>query len=165
MDKSNPERTFGVFRPTGHLVISFPTAKDQDGAAQQIGAAGLEGDAITRYSPAEMLAQTTEDLARAGVMATIGQDLNLVKAHRELAERGYHFLVVKVDNDAQARQIADIAEGHHAERAQHYGRFIIEEMIEHGDEEHQVKESPDTGLDAQTPSGNEGERTARHRPT
>ena len=42
-----------------------------------------------------MLAQIDEDMSRASPLAAIGQELNLVKAHRALAERGYHWLVVK----------------------------------------------------------------------
>ncbi len=41
------------------------------------------------------------------------------------------------------------------------GNFIIEELIEHADDESQVAESPDRGLDAQTPSGLEAERVQR----
>jgi hypothetical protein len=36
-------------------------------------------------------------------------------------------------------------------------------VIEHIDDEPQVAESPDRGLDAQTPSGREGERALRRR--
>ena len=76
---------------------------------------------------------------------------------------GYHFLAVKADNDEHARSVAAIGREHHAERAQYYGRFIVEELIEHPTDTAQVAESPARGLDAQTPSGQEEER-ARLRP-
>ncbi|NYS35797.1 hypothetical protein HZZ02_19160, partial [Streptococcus danieliae] len=78
--------------------------------------------------------------------------------HQALAERGYHWLVVRVDNDEAARTAADALKAAGAERAQLYGRFIIEELIEHAADLPQVSESPDRGLDAQTPSGHEAER-------
>jgi hypothetical protein len=45
-----------------------------------------------------------------------------------------------------------------AERAQLYGRFLIEELITHADAPPQVAESPARQLDAATPSGREEER-------
>jgi hypothetical protein len=96
-------------------------------------------------------------------LAAVGQELNLVKAHQALAERGYHWLIVHAPEDEQARRAATLAAEHGAERAQRYGAFIIEELIEHSVGKAHVAESPDRGLDAETPSGQEAER-ARLRP-
>jgi hypothetical protein len=163
MDKQHPQTSHGVFKPVDHVVISFPSAEDQAGAVRALTGIGLADDAITRYTPDEMRRQVDTDLERAGALASMGQELNLVKAHRTLAEHGYHFLVVHAADDEQARRIAGTAQPFNAERAQHYGRFIIEELISHPDDEPQVAESPDRGLDAQTPSGFEDERAWRHR--
>ncbi|EWS56052.1 hypothetical protein [Methylibium sp. T29] len=81
-----------------------------------------------------------------------------MKAHRALAERGYHWLVVRAPSDDQARRVASVARRFNAERAQKYGRLIVEELIEHGDDLPQVAESPARGLDAQTASGRERDR-------
>jgi hypothetical protein len=163
MDKQDPPVSQGVFKPVGHVVVSFPSAGDQDQAAQALRALGLGADDITSYSADEMSRQVATDLQRATGLASLGQELNLVKAHGELAALGYHFLVVKVEDDEMARRVADTAAPLRAERAQHYGNFIIEELISHPDDEPQVAESPDRGLDAQTPSGHEAERALRDR--
>ena len=163
MDKHNPPTSHGVFKPVGHVVISFPSAQDQRAAMLALGALDLDSDAVTAYSADEMKEQVATDLDRATALASIGQELNLVRAQGELAALGYHFLVVRVENDASAQRVADAARPFNAERAQHYGNFVIEELIEHIDDEPQVAESPDRGLDAQTPSGLEGERAMRHR--
>ncbi|MGC4080015.1 MAG: hypothetical protein QM702_23790 [Rubrivivax sp.] len=152
------ERSFGVFKPEGHVVISFPSAAQADAAQQALRPLALADDELRRYSDREMLARLDEDLAHAGLLASIGQEMNLAKAQRELAARGYHWLVVKAGDDERARRIADAVRPHGAERAQLYGRFLIEELIEHPGDLPQVAESPDRGLDAQTRSGEEGER-------
>ena len=155
---SRPEQTsFGVFKPVGHVVISLPTAEAADAAAADLAGLGLKGDAVHRYTDREMLRQIDADIAHASPIAAIGQEMNLVLAHRALAERGYHWLVVHASSDEQARAIADAARAHGAERAQHYGHFIIEELIDRPGDIPQVAESPDRGLDAQTPSGKEAE--------
>ncbi len=163
MDKQHPQTSHGVFKPVGHVVISFPSAEDQTSAVRALGSIGLSSDAITAYTADEMIRQVDTDLQNATALASMGQELNLVKAQRTLAEHGYHFLVVQAADDDQAGRIADTARPFNAERAQHYGHFIIEELISHPDDEPQAAESPDRGLDAQTPSGFEDERAWRHR--
>lgn len=160
------ERSFGVFKPVGHLVISLPDARAAAAAAQAMRDAGLDGGAIRHYSDREMLEQIDADIARASPLAAVGQELNLVRAHRALAAQGYHFLVVHVPDEGtrlSAQHLADLAREQGALRAQRYGRFIIEELIERPGQLPQVGESPDRGLDAQTPSGLEAEAGVRQR--
>mgnify|MGYP002404268347 CR=1 FL=1 len=161
MDKTHPPKTLGVFNPVGHVVASFPTAQNAADAAEALARAGYGADDVERYSPEQMKAQVAQHVAEASPIAAIGQELNLVKAHGALADKGYSFLVVHAAKDEQAREVADIARRFDAERAQRYGRFIIEELIEEWNEEGQVFESPDRGLDAQTRSGREEERARR----
>lgn len=153
-------RSFGVFKPVGHVVISFPEAAQADRAAQALAGLGLAAEAVRHYSDREMLRQIDEDIARASPIAAVGQEMNLVLAHRVLAERGYHWLVVSAASDKQAAEVAAIARASGAERAQRYGHFIIEELIERPGDVAQVAESPDRGLDAQTPSGKEADAAA-----
>lgn len=163
MSSSTAPRSFGVFKPVGHVVISFPTAAQAGRAMQALADLGLPGEALHAYSDLQMLRQIDDDLAQASPLASVGQEMNLVLAHRALAERGYHWLVVAVADDGQAARVAEAARACGAERAQHYGRFIIEELIERPGALPQVAESPDRGLDAQTPSGREAEIAERRR--
>lgn len=158
------QRSFGVFKPEGHVVVSFPSAGQADAAAQALQALRLPDGGLQRLSDREMLERLDDDLRHASPLAAIGQEMNLAKAQRELAARGYHWLVVRADDDALARRLAELVRPHGAERAQRYGRFLIEELIEHPGDLPQVAESPDRGLDAQTRSGEEAERAALRPP-
>jgi len=158
MDKQHPPESFGAFRPVNHVVIALPSAQALDAAADELGRAGLDEGEMTRYTPQEMMAQADQELAQASPVAAIGQELNLVKAQRELAAQGHSFLVVPAGDDRQVQTIARVAREQHAARAQRYGRVLIEELIEPGDELPQVNESPDSGLDAHTRSGEESGR-------
>ena len=158
-DMASDEHSFGVFKPVDHVVISFPSAEQADAAAQALAKAGLQGEpTVRRLSDRQMLAQIDQDLQKASLLASVGQEVNLVKAHRALAERGYHWLVVHAPERELAARVAHIAQAQGAERAQLYGNFIIEELIDHSGSKPQVAESPDRGLDAETPSGDEAER-------
>ena len=138
---------YGVFKPVGHVIASFPTDADARDARDALLADGFEASAIVSYSPAQMKQQADTDIEQAGVLAGIGQELNLVKAHRELAERGYSFLVVKAPVEDDAQKLADICSRFNANRAQKYGRLMIEELIDDS-RSNQVNESPDLGLDS-----------------
>lgn len=140
--------SFGVYKPVDHVVISFPGAAEAGQAGAAIAALGVAGGDIHGLSDLEMIAQVEQDLSTASPLAAIGQELNLLRSHGELAKRGFHFLVVKAIDDAQARQIAEIARRNHAERAQYYGHLIIEELLEPEGGRPQVAESPHRGLDA-----------------
>jgi len=144
---SDRPTSFGVYKPVDHLVISFPTRDDAQAALESLRQLPLEDADIHVYSDTDMVAQVAHDLKNASPIAAIGQEVNLLRSHGELAERGYHFLVVKARDDAAARRIAETARQHHAERAQYYGHFIIEEMIEPEGGRPQVAESPHRGLD------------------
>jgi hypothetical protein len=150
MNQDQPQ-AYGVFKPVGHVVAAFPPDADEAGAVAALGAAGLE---ITqRYSPEQMAAQAKRNIEDAGVLAGIGQELNLVKTHRELALAGSSFLVIRTPGSEQAREAGDIVGRHGASRAQHYSRWMIEELLPVGTTSRQVNESPDSGLDQQTRSG------------
>ena len=163
MDKLNVPTSHGVFKPVGHVVISFPTQLDCVAAQQALRALGDDLDAITSYTPQEMSLQAAADIERGATgMASIGQELNLIKAHKVLADLGFYFLVVQAKDDEHAAQVAATASAYKAERAQYYGRFIIEELITPANGEAQIADTPDRGLDAQMPTGLESERAARH---
>ena len=149
MNKADPPRTFGVFKPAGHTLLVFPEVQQLDEATRQRTAAGIVSGDLIHYTPQEMMAQTEDDLAGASALASIGQDLNLIKVHRELALKGCHFLVVPTGKDEIARQVVAIVQPLGAIAAQHYGSLVVEDLIADGT--NQVFESPDRGLDTDLP--------------
>ncbi len=143
-DTTHPE-TLGVFSPAGHVVVSFPTTQDMEGAAAELGHQGFVADDIVRYSPTEMKAQAELDLERASPLAELGYEVKLVRSHRELAEQGYSFLMVHAPKGDQTQLVAEVARKFHAERAQKYGNFAIEELITPVAKEDQGVGSPSRG--------------------
>jgi hypothetical protein len=155
MSEAQSKQAYGVFKPVGHVVVALPTDADGLEALSELHRVGFTDEDIRTYSPDEMVAQADESIANAGMLAAIGQELNLVKAHRELALKGSNFLVVRARDSHEADQIAEVALQCHASRAQRYGTLLIEELIPVGGSQKQVAESSDRGLDAQTRSGHE----------
>lgn len=148
-------QAYGVFKPVGHVIVAIPGAEDARAARAALLASGFDAPDVVFYTPEEMVRQADIDIEQAGVLAGIGQELNLVKAHRELAAQGSSFIVVKAPKDEDAQRVAELARRFGASRAQRYGHLMIEELIEPGSGETQVSESPDRGIDSQTRSGRE----------
>jgi DICT domain-containing protein len=158
MTTNERQTAFGVFKPRGHVVVVFATDANAHDAISALLNSGFASHDLRFYTPEQMKQQADDDIAHAGFLATVGQELNLVKAHRDLAEKGCSFLVVRAEGDEATRQVARVARRFNAERAQKYGRFIVEELIPVGDTpKQQVYETPSAGLDAQTRSGIEGD--------
>lgn len=152
MEKSNPPRSFGVFKPIGHTVIAFESVALLEAAVKALAEQGFAASEIVRYTPQEMLAQTDSDLVTASPLASIGQELNLIKAHRELAQNGSSFLVVHAPDDDQAKRVDAVIQGMQTTAAQRYGTLVVEELVDKTDGENQVFESPDRGLDMDVPA-------------
>jgi hypothetical protein len=155
MKSAERPEAYGVFKPVGHVIVAFPDDESSQAALAEMLRSGFTASDIVAYTPQQMKEQADIDIDQAGLLAGIGQELNLVKAHRELAVQGHHFLVVHAPDDDDSARVAEIAQRFNAARAQKYGRLFIEELIEPGTGARQVAESPDRGLDAQTRSGNE----------
>lgn len=129
MNKSNPPETFGVFKPVDHTVMTFRTALELQQAAESLAAKGFAAGALTRYSAEEMMAQIDAELETVGVLASFGYELDLMKANRVLALEGCSFLIVHAPDDKTAEQVADVARSGFAVSAQHYGTFMIQEIL------------------------------------
>lgn len=129
MHKGDVPEAFGVFKPVGHVLMAFETAADQEAALRALAEAGFADAHVTRYSSEEMLRQSERQIQHAGPLASLGQEKNLVKKHRELAEQGHRFLVVFAPERAETEQVAQVARRCHALLAQKYGQMLIEELI------------------------------------
>lgn len=130
MNKLDPPKTFGVFKPVGHTVIAYRSATELQAASSALIAQGFAGPALSCYTPEEMVAQVDAELRTASPLASFGYKLDLIQAHRALAQSGCSFLVVHAPDEAQAECVAAVARSTHAVAAQHYGIFMIEELAD-----------------------------------
>jgi hypothetical protein len=144
--------SFGVFKPVDHIMMSFASTAQSDGAVAALHGAGFSDADLSRYSAAEMQTQAEQDIVNASALASMGQDLNLVKAHLALALEGQNFVVVSAQNDDQVQRVTQVAVQWQATRAQRYGTLIVEELVAPGTSQQQTAESPARGLDQQAPA-------------
>ena len=131
MDKSNPPETFGVFKPTGHTVMALRSATDLQAAIDALAAQGFTGEALVSYSPQEMEKLARSERQAASSLAAFGYELELVDTHLALAESGCSFLVIHAPHEDQVAQVAEVARTFKAASAQHYSRFMVQDLLNH----------------------------------
>lgn len=146
MDKSHPPESFGVFKPVGHIVIAYRSASAMEADASALREQGFAVVDLVRYTPSEMMAQIDAEIPRASPLAAFGQELNLIKAHRLLAQEGCSFLVVHAPDDEQVQLVTAVVRASGAPTAQRYGRFVIEELTDHTPGEAAGVDMPTRGL-------------------
>lgn len=147
MDKSDPPTSFGVFKPVDHIVMSLASVPLERAVTAKLLEEGFSRADLTHYTPQEMIRQVDAQVSTASPLAAVGQDLNLILAHRTLAEQGCSFVVVHAPKADQIERVHTIANAMGATTAQRYGMLIIEELIDPPSENRQLFESPDRGLD------------------
>jgi hypothetical protein len=130
MNKKDLPTTFGIFKPVGHTLIAFHTTAELTSAQADLARLGFEQDSMVLYSDTEMLAQVDKELEHVSPMANFGYELDLIHIHRELAQDGCCFLVVKADTDALEKLVSDMVRSIKPASAQQYGHFMIEDLTE-----------------------------------
>jgi len=133
----------------GHVLVAFADPADLRGAMAALRDDGFTDDEVVAYSPEQMQRQAQFDIEQSGVLASIGQDLNLMKANLLLAQQGHSFLVVRAWKDERVARVVAASKLFHAVRARQYGMLLVEELIDEGSGANQVFESTDRGLDEQ----------------
>lgn len=129
MDKSNPPETFGVFKPLGHTVMALRSTAELQAAMAALVGQGFASSEIVTYSPQEMAQLARSERQAASPLAAFGYELELLDTHLALAESGCSFLVVHAPEEALVTRVAEVALLLNAASAQHYGRFMIEDLI------------------------------------
>lgn len=129
MDKSNPPETFGVFKPVGHTVMALRPTVDLEAAMAALAGKGFVREEIVTYSPLEMAKLARSERKAASPLAAFGYELELLDTHLALAESGCSFLVVPAADEDLVKHVAEVAVLLDAASAQHYGRFMIEDLI------------------------------------
>ncbi len=128
MNKGEMPTSFGIFSPTGHVVMAFATDADAKNAGAALVSAGFKGDSITHYSNSEVLTQIkgTEDTDEKALQ--LGQETEKVDRYAELAKKGCGFLVVYAPKDEDSKRAVDTVRPFKLKFAEKYNRLTLEEL-------------------------------------
>jgi len=129
MTKTDVPRSFGAFKPVGHVVIAFDNDEQATQAAEALRASGFKDEDILQYSAVEEAEQMKELLGHASGFAEFGHEVALMRKYRELASEGCGWLIVYAPEHADAERVAEVARRFNARLAEKYHRLVIEDLL------------------------------------
>lgn len=121
--------SFGSFNPIGHMMVGLPDPAKAQALTEALRATGLPGDALVNFTPRESVAKFEAMTQDASDAAGFGYELRLQLRYLEQARQGFHFLLVKVQDEEGASRAAEIARSHGATVAVYYRMLVVQEMI------------------------------------
>ena len=120
----------GVFYPTGHSVVMFPSAEDASRVGHHlIDSCGFTGDEIYLIPPDTMLSEIAPTVREADLpMPSAGTEGATVRAFIKLARDGHTALLVKTRNEEAAERLMREVRKVDYSIAQRYRTLVIEDL-------------------------------------
>jgi hypothetical protein len=120
--------SFGVFSPTGHIVMAFPDDKRAEMARGALLAGGFGEDEVTRYNSADVIRESERSNEQAASPLQIGQDVAKIAEYLALAKEGSGFLVVHAPEHERTKKAIAAVQPYGLKFAEKYNRLTLEEL-------------------------------------
>jgi hypothetical protein len=89
---------FGAFYPIGHLMVAFEREEDAQKVRQDLFTGGYEESECEIAPCAFVIDATQRSINSSGFLARIGDSVNFMEKHLEVAKRGATFLLIYAPN-------------------------------------------------------------------
>ena len=122
----------GVFYPTGHLVLMFPTEDDARHACHLLRQDGVSEDDLCLAAPQEFEQKITgacddgDDLE----LPSAGTEAETAQHFRRLAHQGHYALIVHAKSNTPTEHILDVLKETPISYGQRYRWLVIEDVVE-----------------------------------
>lgn len=119
----------GVFYPTGHIFIMFPTPEDRAIALDQLLADGYSGESFTEVPTDAVLGTIANTVGSADIpLPSAGTEANTVRRFVELASQGHAALMIHAPSAEETGHIMDVLRHSRISYAQKYRQLVIEDL-------------------------------------
>ena len=126
--KANFPRSFGVFSPTGYVVMAFGSNGDSEKASQELLKSGFSDDDVTQYNTEEVLGELERSEKHSVDPTQIGQEVAKIDEYLELARQGCGFVVLHEPDDEAAKGAVRLVKPFDLKFAEKYNRLTMEEL-------------------------------------
>jgi hypothetical protein len=121
----------GVFYPTGHMVLMFPTAEDARHACELLRRDHVSEEDLCLATPEEFERQITgatdeED----DMLPSVGTEADTARRFRILAHNGHHALIVHANAGMTSEHVLDVLKGLPISYGQRYRHLVIEDLVD-----------------------------------
>src|SRR5579871_4293605 len=122
------QESFGVFSPTGSVVMVFPDDNRAEQARQALLQSGFQTGDVTHYGHDELMQEFGKSEEHADRPIQIGQDVEKVEQYLNFARQGSGFLVVRAPKDESTQRAMDVARRYDLKFAEKYNRLTLQEL-------------------------------------
>lgn len=119
----------GVFYPTGHLFLTFPSEQAARDAERALEAAGHNGEHISLLAPADIAKITQAPGGAGSPLPSPGTELETARRFAELAGQGHHGLLIHAPSHEETEHIMQALRGHPVSYGQKYRHLVIEDLV------------------------------------
>ena len=120
--------SFGVFSPTGYVLMVFADDANAERARQALLDSGFNEKDVTHYGRDEVLAEIEKSEAHANDPVQIGQEVDKVDRYLEFAKQGCGFLVVHAPEEKKSALAVNVVRPFQLKFAEKYNRLTLEEL-------------------------------------
>ena len=121
--------SFGALKPVGHVLIALKSRPQKDILQTALLEDGWAPESVAEFTPRESVEELAAMVDNASGMAGFGYELTLMRRYLELARSGHCWLLVKVEDEAQAERVGQLTRLYGASAAVHYRTFTIEDLL------------------------------------
>ena len=119
----------GVFYPTGHIFLMFPSLDAVRQAARSLTDGGVGPDDISMLTPEVIQQQITRTVGNADIpLPSAGTEADTVREFANLASSGHHGLLVHAPGGRDGDRVMQLLEGSGFSLAKKYRQLVIEDM-------------------------------------
>jgi hypothetical protein len=123
--------SFGTFKPVGYTVLAYADEEAARGALERLKKAGIQEQDVFMASSANLFGRVKDQMPEAtGMVGSQGFEVVLMKRYLGIAQKGGWWLMVWSPDDADVARIKPLLEQQAPLAAAHYGRLMIEDLIE-----------------------------------
>lgn len=119
----------GVFYPTGHMFIMYPTVEDTQDAERRLLEAGWDGGPISLLTPDDIHQKIAAAVADEDHLPSAGTEAATARHYEELAREGHHAILVPAPKAKDAEKVMQALKGTNISYAQRYRHFVIEDLV------------------------------------
>jgi hypothetical protein len=122
----------GVFYPTGHMFVMFPSEKDARAAAYALEEEnGHSSESISLLTPEDIHQHIARTAGNADIpLPSAGTEADTVRHFAELASQGHHALMIYAPAAHESERIMKLLKDFPISYAQKYRHFVIEDLVE-----------------------------------
>lgn len=119
----------GVFYPTGHIFLMFPSLDAARHAAGRLTDGGVDPQSLSLLTPQTIQEQITRTVSDADTaLPSAGTEADTVRVFADLAGQGHHALLVHAPAAEDGEKIMKLLKGSGFSVAKKYRQLVIEDM-------------------------------------